>query len=46
MEAEKTLNKIRKLKPTNDNVKKNPKKNALYKMISTMYEKNYNLKMK
>jgi len=49
MEASKTLHKIKKLKPNKsidkskeDDTKKDDK---LYKMICSMYEKNYNLKI-
>jgi hypothetical protein len=45
MESDKSLNKIKKLKPTNAGVIVKHKKSSLYKTISSMYEKDYNLKI-
>ena len=45
MEADKTLIKIKKLKPNATDVKPNNKQNKLYKMLSSMYKKNYNLQI-
>jgi len=45
MEADKSLNKIKKLKPTNAGVNIRHQKSNLYKTISSMYEKDYNLKI-
>ena len=44
MEAHKSVNKIKKLKPTKDTEHVNQKKGKLYKIVSSMYEKDYNLK--
>lgn len=47
MEAEKSLNKIKKLKPTKEDVKVkvNGKNDKIYKMVISMYEKDYGLKI-
>lgn len=46
MEAKQSLNIIKKLKPTNEDIElKDKNSQQLYKMISSMYQKKYNLKI-
>ena len=45
METDKVLNKIKKLKPSQDNIKSVNNNKGLYKIVSNMYHKNYNLKI-
>jgi hypothetical protein len=45
MEAKKILNKIKKLKPTNENIKIKDKKDKVYDAIKEKHQKIYNLKI-